>query len=135
LPEPEVRLDDCDHSILLTLVERQFTLVEEWSPHINLPRTTIHRRLTKSLGFRVRHFRRVPNLLSHSQNWIAWHCHRSCCQCSNDKNSDLGTTSWLLMTHGSTSIQSMSSYSFSRTRRFAKESGAHSVGKNMLPIV
>jgi hypothetical protein len=29
LPEPEVRLDDCDHSILLTLVERQFTLVEE----------------------------------------------------------------------------------------------------------
>jgi hypothetical protein len=67
LPEPEAQFDDCDHAILLALAEQPFGSVRELSRLIHLPRTTVHRRLTKSLGFRVRHLRWVPHLLSHSQ--------------------------------------------------------------------
>jgi hypothetical protein len=57
LPEPEAQFDDCDHAILLALAEQPFSPVRELSRLTHLPRTTVHRRLTKSLGFRVRHLR------------------------------------------------------------------------------
>jgi hypothetical protein len=73
LPESEAQFDDCNHAILLTRAEQPFASVRELSRFIHLPRTTIHRRLTKSLGFRVRHLRWVPHLLFvHTlKNWIA----------------------------------------------------------------
>jgi hypothetical protein len=73
LPEPEVQFDDCDHSILLALAEQPFASVRELSRLTHLPRTTVHRSLTKFLGFRVRHLRWVPHLLFiHTlKNWIA----------------------------------------------------------------
>jgi hypothetical protein len=67
LPQPEAQFDDCDHAILLSLAEEPFASVRELSRLTHLPRTTGHRRLTKSLGFRVRHLRWVPHFLSHSQ--------------------------------------------------------------------
>jgi hypothetical protein len=67
LSEPEAQFDNCDHAILLALAEQPFASVRELSRLIHLPRTTVHRRLTKSLAFRVRHLRWVPHLLSHSQ--------------------------------------------------------------------
>jgi transcriptional regulator of acetoin/glycerol metabolism len=63
LPEPEAQFDDCDHAILLAIAGHRFASVRELSRLTHLPRTTVHRRLTKSLGFRVRHLRWVPHLL------------------------------------------------------------------------
>jgi transcriptional regulator of acetoin/glycerol metabolism len=57
LSEPEAQFDDCDHAILLALAEQPFASVRELSRLIHLPRTTVHRRLTKSLEFRVRYLR------------------------------------------------------------------------------
>jgi hypothetical protein len=67
LPEPEAQFDDCDHAILLVLAEKPFASVRKLSRLTHLPRTTVHRRLTKSLGFCVHHLRWMPDLLSHSQ--------------------------------------------------------------------
>jgi hypothetical protein len=67
LPEPEDQFDDCDHVIILALAEQPFASVRELSQLADLPRTTVHRKLTKSREFRVHHLRWVPHLLSHSQ--------------------------------------------------------------------
>jgi hypothetical protein len=67
LPEPKARFDDCDHAILLALAEQPFALVRELSRLTHLPRTTVHRKSTKFLGFRVRHLHWMPHLLSHSE--------------------------------------------------------------------
>jgi hypothetical protein len=67
LPYPEAQFDDCDQAILLALAEWPFASVRELSRLTHLPRTTIHRRLTKSLEFRVRHLGWVSHVLSHSQ--------------------------------------------------------------------
>jgi hypothetical protein len=71
LPEPEAQLDDCDHAILLARTEQPFASVRELSRLTHLPRTTVHRRLTKSLGFRVRHLRWVPIFCHTLKSWIA----------------------------------------------------------------
>jgi hypothetical protein len=73
LPEPEAQFDDCDYAILLALAEQPFVSVRELSRLTHRPRITVHRRSTKSLGFRVRHLRWVPHLLYvHTlKNWIA----------------------------------------------------------------
>jgi hypothetical protein len=67
LPQPEAQFDDCDHAMLLALTEQPFALVRELSRLTHLPRTTVQRKSTKSLRFRVLHLRWVPHLLSHSQ--------------------------------------------------------------------
>jgi hypothetical protein len=67
LIEPEAQFDDCDHAILLALAEQPFASVPELSLLTHLPRTTVHRTLTKSMGFRGCHLRWVLHLLSHSQ--------------------------------------------------------------------
>jgi hypothetical protein len=73
LPEPEAQFDDCDHTILLSPADQPFASVRELSRLTHLPRITVHWRLTKSLGFHVRHLRWVPHLLFvHTlKNWIA----------------------------------------------------------------
>jgi hypothetical protein len=67
VPEEEPQFDDCDQAILLALAEQPSAPIQELARLTHLPRTTLHRRLTQSLGFWVRHFQSVPNLLSHSQ--------------------------------------------------------------------
>jgi hypothetical protein len=62
LPPPEHRLDDSDQAILLALVDRPVASIRELSRLAYLPRTTVDRRLTESLGFRVRHLPWVPFL-------------------------------------------------------------------------
>jgi transcriptional regulator of acetoin/glycerol metabolism len=57
LPEREAQFDNCDHAILLALAEQPFASVRELSRLTHLSRTTVHWRLTNSLGFRVRHLR------------------------------------------------------------------------------
>jgi hypothetical protein len=52
----ETEFDHCDHAILLAVADQSFASVWELSRLTNPPRTTVHRRLTKSLGFRMRHF-------------------------------------------------------------------------------
>jgi hypothetical protein len=75
LPEPETRLDDWTIAITPSSSDQLSSLSHqsESDRHslTHLPRTTVHPRLTNSLGFHVRHHRLVPNLLSHSQNWMA----------------------------------------------------------------
>jgi hypothetical protein len=67
LPPPEHQLDNSDQSILLALADQPFESIRELSQLTHLPRTTVHRRLTQSLGFRVRHIRWVPHFLAHYQ--------------------------------------------------------------------
>jgi hypothetical protein len=67
LPPPEHQLDDSDQAILFALADQPFASICELSRLTHLPRTIIHRRLTQSLGFRVRHLRCVPNFLSRCQ--------------------------------------------------------------------
>jgi hypothetical protein len=60
LPPPEHQLDDSSQAIFLTLVDRPFSSICELSRLTHRPRTPVHRQLTQSLGFRVRHLRWDP---------------------------------------------------------------------------
>jgi transcriptional regulator of acetoin/glycerol metabolism len=60
LAPPEHQLDESDQAILLALASQPFASIRELSRLTHLPRTTVHRRLTQSLRFRVRHLRWVP---------------------------------------------------------------------------
>jgi hypothetical protein len=57
LPPPERQLDNSDQAILLALADQPFASIRELSGLTHLPRTTVHRRFTQSLRFRVRHLR------------------------------------------------------------------------------
>jgi hypothetical protein len=59
--------DDCDSAILLALDEQPCASICQSARLTRLPRTTVHRRFTQSLGFQVRHFRWVPHRLSDAQ--------------------------------------------------------------------
>jgi uncharacterized membrane protein len=61
LPPREHQLDDSDQAILLVLADQPFASIRELSRLTHLPRTTVHRRLTQSLQFRMRHLRRVSH--------------------------------------------------------------------------
>jgi hypothetical protein len=60
LPPLDHQLDDSDQVILLAIADQPFASIRELSRLTHLPQTTVHRRLTQSLGFRVRHLRWVP---------------------------------------------------------------------------
>jgi hypothetical protein len=55
--EPKPEPDDSDNAILLALAEQPFASVRQLARLTNQPRSTVHRQLTQSLGFRVRHLR------------------------------------------------------------------------------
>jgi AraC-like DNA-binding protein len=59
--------DDRNQAILLALDEQPFASIGQLAQLFHLPRTTVHRRLTQSLGFQFRYFRRVPHRLSDAQ--------------------------------------------------------------------
>jgi histone-lysine N-methyltransferase SETMAR len=63
----ETDLDDCDRAILWALDEQPFASIRQIARLTHLPRSTVHRRLTRSLGFLVHHLRWVPHLWSQSQ--------------------------------------------------------------------
>jgi hypothetical protein len=65
--EPIRASDDCDQAILLALDEQPFASIRQLARLTHLPRITVHRRLTHSLGFRVGHLRRVAHRLSDAQ--------------------------------------------------------------------
>jgi hypothetical protein len=56
--------DSVDAAILKELTDNPFSSVSELSRLICLSRSTVHRRLTESLGFTVRHLHRIPRWLS-----------------------------------------------------------------------
>ena len=58
---------EVDEAILKALADEPFSSVRELARHTCLSRTTVHRHLTCSLGFTVRHLRWVPHRLSDSQ--------------------------------------------------------------------
>ena len=62
-----VEPDLVGHAILAALAEHPFSSVRELSRRTCLPRSTVHRHLTHSLGFRVRHLRWVPHFLTAEQ--------------------------------------------------------------------
>jgi anti-sigma factor ChrR (cupin superfamily) len=55
LPPPEHQPDDSDQAILLALADQPFASTRELSRLTHLPRTTVHKRLTQFLRFRVRY--------------------------------------------------------------------------------
>jgi hypothetical protein len=55
--EPGPANDDSNDAILLAFAEQPFTSVQQFTRLTNQPRSTVHRRLTQSLSFRVRHLR------------------------------------------------------------------------------
>jgi hypothetical protein len=60
-------LDEVDAAFLNALADESFSSVRELAQHTCLSRTTVHRRLTCSLGFSVRRLRWVPHRLSPGQ--------------------------------------------------------------------
>jgi hypothetical protein len=71
-PEPhpadiQSNLDDLNQANLAALKDRPCASVRQLSRLTHLPSTTVHRRLTQSLGFVVRHLRWVPHVLSDAQ--------------------------------------------------------------------
>jgi hypothetical protein len=60
-------LDDSDEAILSALDENPFASVRQLSRLTHIPATTVHHRLTESLGFPARHLRWVPHALSEEQ--------------------------------------------------------------------
>jgi hypothetical protein len=68
LPPPEHQFDDSDQAILLALADQPFASIRELSGLTHLPRMTVHRRLTQSLRFCVRHLRWVPRFVSRCQS-------------------------------------------------------------------
>jgi AraC-like DNA-binding protein len=61
------RLDEVDEAILKALADEPFPSVGELARHTCLSRATVHRHLTCSLGFTVRHLRWVSHQLSPGQ--------------------------------------------------------------------
>jgi hypothetical protein len=59
LPPPDHQLNDSDQTILLVLADQPFPSTRELSRLTYLLRTAVHRRLSQSLWFRVRHLRWV----------------------------------------------------------------------------
>jgi hypothetical protein len=60
-------LDDSDRSISFALEKNLFASVRQFSCLTHILATTMYHRLTKSLGFTVRHLRWVPHTLSLAQ--------------------------------------------------------------------
>jgi hypothetical protein len=67
LSPPEYHLDDSDQAILLAFADQPFASIRELLRLTHRPRTTVHRRLVQSLGFRVRHLRWTLHFLSRCQ--------------------------------------------------------------------
>jgi hypothetical protein len=67
ISEAEPQFDSCDQAILFALAEKPFASIRELAWLTQPPRTMVLWPLIQSLGLRVRHFRLVPHLLSHSQ--------------------------------------------------------------------
>jgi hypothetical protein len=61
-------LDDSDQAILIALKDSPFASVRQLSRLTHLHSTTVHRRLTRSLGFVARHLGWLPHALSDAQN-------------------------------------------------------------------
>jgi hypothetical protein len=59
--------DDCDEAILLALNQQLFAPIRQFARITHLRKTMIHRRLTRPLGFHVRHLRWVLHRLSDTQ--------------------------------------------------------------------
>jgi AraC-like DNA-binding protein len=66
-------LDEVDEAILKALADEPFSSVRELARDTCLSRTTVHRHLTRSLGFTVRHLRWGPHRLAPGQKakWVA----------------------------------------------------------------
>jgi hypothetical protein len=122
LPQPKPYLDGCDHAIILVLADQPILSVRELSQLTHLPRTTVHRRLAKSLGFHVCRLRWVSHLWSRAQKLNRAIVSLQFLLCWNEKSGDPGTTLWLSMSHSFMSIRTMNSRGVSRTKRFPKES-------------
>jgi hypothetical protein len=58
---PDVERSPVDEAILTTLAEFPFSPLRELSRRICLPRSTVHRHLTQSVRFTVRHLRWIPH--------------------------------------------------------------------------
>jgi hypothetical protein len=56
IAEPEPELDDSDEAISLGLSEQAFASVRKVTQFMHLSRSTVCKRLTQTLSFRVRHF-------------------------------------------------------------------------------
>jgi hypothetical protein len=104
IPEAEFQFDDCDQAILLALVEQPFASIRELAQLIHQPRTTVHRRLAQSLGFRMRHLQWVPIFCHTLKNWIAFHFHNSFYLYRSDKNDDFCMIWRLSMSYDFTSV-------------------------------
>jgi hypothetical protein len=73
-PEPmDVGLNAVDQAILTALADYPFLSVRELSRRICLPRSTVHRHLTQSLRFTIRHLRSVPHALTAEQKELRVH--------------------------------------------------------------
>jgi hypothetical protein len=69
--EPGVtRTDSVDATILKALTNNPFSSVRELSRLTCLSRSILHRRLTESFGFTVRHLHRIPRWLSDDQSQL-----------------------------------------------------------------
>jgi hypothetical protein len=68
LPDPEPEFDNSDKVILSALAVQSFASVQELARLTHLPKITVHRRLTQSLGFRVCNLHWVPHILSRLRN-------------------------------------------------------------------
>jgi hypothetical protein len=64
------RTDSVDAAVLKALTDNPFSSVRESSWLTCLPRSTIHRRLTESLGFTVRHLHCISQRPSDNQKTI-----------------------------------------------------------------
>jgi hypothetical protein len=67
---PDGERSPVNETVLTALAEFPFPSVRELSRGICLPRSTVHRHLTQSLCFTVRHLRRVPHFLTAEQKQI-----------------------------------------------------------------
>jgi hypothetical protein len=64
--DSDLQADDSDTAVLLALDQEPFASVRQLARLTYLPRTTVNRRLTESLGFHVRNLQWVPYILSES---------------------------------------------------------------------
>jgi hypothetical protein len=65
--ESETHRDECNEAILSALQEYPFSSLRALSRLTHLSRTSVHRHLTQSLGYVIRHLHWVPHSLSADQ--------------------------------------------------------------------
>jgi hypothetical protein len=119
----EPSLTIIDKAILDTLYKQPFSSVREFAKPTCIPKATVHRHLTSSLGFGVKHLLWVPHELTDMQKGQGDNLSNHYCASSAQSKIKVGNSLSLLTSRGSPLRQTMSRSGFEQSKSRPKDEG------------